>query len=68
MARRGTLRRMRSDATSERVRLNATPAREPVEFSVEDAMLNTWVEDNGLYLRLESTERELADASFPDAT
>jgi hypothetical protein len=29
---------------------------EPVEFSVEDAVLNTWVEDTGLYLRLDPHE------------
>jgi hypothetical protein len=29
------------------------PVPEPVEFSVEDAMLNGWVEDSGDYLRLD---------------
>ena len=26
---------------------------EPVEFSFEDALLNTWVDDNSVYLRLD---------------
>ena len=29
---------------------------EPAEFSVEDAILNTWEEDPGEYLRLDSTD------------
>jgi hypothetical protein len=58
---------MRSDATSERG-TSATPANEPVEFSVEDAMLNTWLEDNGQYLRLDPTERDAAEAPPSDAT
>jgi hypothetical protein len=29
---------------------------EPVEFSVEDAILNTWVEESGDYLRLDPAD------------
>ena len=29
------------------------PPTEPAEFSIEDAMLNTWEEDSGDYLRLD---------------
>lgn len=59
---------MRNDATPERVRLTAPPVNEPVEFSVEDAILNTWVEDTGFYLRLEPAERDTADTTPGDAS
>lgn len=36
--------------------LNTAPVPEPVEFSVEDAVMNTWIEDTGLYLRLDTNE------------
>ena len=29
------------------------PVPEPVEFSVEDALLNTWEDEDGDYLRLD---------------
>jgi hypothetical protein len=34
---------------------------EPVEFSFEDALLNTWVEDGSVYLKLdeEPTQHEV---------
>jgi hypothetical protein len=32
---------------------NAAAGSEPVEFSVEDAMLNTWVDDTSVYLKLD---------------
>ena len=32
------------------------PVGDPVEFSVEDAMLNAWVEDTGVYLSLETDD------------
>lgn len=35
-----------------------TAPRDPVEFSVEDAMLNTWVEDTDVYLTLDPKERD----------
>ena len=38
------------------IRLNSPHNPEPVEFSVEDAVLNNWVEDTGLYLRLDTNE------------
>lgn len=59
---------MRSDATSRRARLDAQPAREPVEFSVEDAILNTWVEDTSPYLQLDPTERKIGDVPAADAS
>ena len=31
-------------------------APDPVEFSVEDAILNNWVEETGDYLRLDSPD------------
>lgn len=39
------------------------PGSEPVEFSIEDALLNTWVDDNTVYLRLETDEEDEADPS-----
>jgi hypothetical protein len=32
---------------------NPVAGPEPVEFSVEDAMLNTWVDDSSVYLNLD---------------
>ena len=32
------------------------PGREPVEFSIEDALLNTWAEDSSVYLKLDTEE------------
>jgi len=34
---------------------------EPVEFSVEDALLNTWEDEGGEYLRLDPTQRPPAE-------
>lgn len=34
--------------------LSTAPLQDPIEFSVEDAMLNTWVEDTSVYLRLDA--------------
>ncbi|MGH9346164.1 MAG: hypothetical protein ACRD26_02750 [Vicinamibacterales bacterium] len=39
---------------------------DPVEFSVEDAMLNTWVEDTSVYLRLDSSDVAPSDEHPPD--
>ena len=36
----------------------------PVESSVEDAMLNTWIEDSGVYLRLEPLEEDDVTAEY----
>jgi hypothetical protein len=36
--------------------LNTRALTDPVEFSMEDAVLNTWVEDTGNYLRLDPDE------------
>ena len=33
------------------------PVPEPVEFSVEDALLNTWEDEGGVYLRLDPPQR-----------
>jgi hypothetical protein len=36
------------------------------ELSLEDAMLDTWVEDTGVYLRLDSTEINPLEVPPPD--
>jgi hypothetical protein len=33
------------------------PRAEPVEFSFEDALMNTWVDDSSVYLQLEPRTR-----------
>jgi hypothetical protein len=43
-----------------------TSVPEPVEFSVEDAMLETWVEDTSVYLRLDPPELTPLDTPLPD--
>ena len=43
--------------------LNSPPPAEPIEFSMEDAVLNTWVEDSGNYLRLDPEELRLPEES-----
>jgi hypothetical protein len=35
---------------------NTPPGREPVEFSIEDALLNTWVDEGSVYLKLDIEE------------
>lgn len=40
------------------------PGSEPVEFSIEDALLNTWVDESSVYLRLD-TEEEDTTAESP---
>jgi hypothetical protein len=42
---------------------NTPPGREPVEFSIEDALLNTWVDEASVYLRLETDQEETTDES-----
>lgn len=37
---------------------NTPPGREPVEFSIEDALLNTWVDESAVYLRLDTDEED----------
>jgi hypothetical protein len=32
---------------------DAPPGPDPVEFTFEDAVLNTWAEDSGYYLQLD---------------
>ena len=44
----------------------APPGPEPVEFSFEDALLNTWIDEGALYLRLDGREPADGDAE-PDA-
>jgi hypothetical protein len=39
---------------------------DPVEFSVEDAMLNTWVEDSSVYLRLDIGDVNPSEEPQPD--
>jgi hypothetical protein len=36
------------------------------EFSIEEAMIDTWVEDTSVYLRLESNEITPLEALPPD--
>jgi hypothetical protein len=38
------------------VPLNGPSVFDPVEFSIEDAVLNSWVEDAGIYLQLDISE------------
>jgi hypothetical protein len=40
-----------------------SPGGEPVEFSIEDALLNTWVDEASVYLRLETDQEEATDES-----
>ena len=47
-------------------RYTAPPGPDPVEFSLEDAVLNTWVEDTSLYLRLDEDELTPREAPPPD--
>jgi hypothetical protein len=44
---------------------NPHPPAEPIEFSMEDAILNTWVEDSGNYLRLDPEELTLPREALP---
>ncbi len=37
---------------------NTPPGREPVELSIEDALLNTWVVESSVYLGLETDEED----------
>lgn len=47
---------------------STTPMPDPVELSLEDVMLNTWLEDTGDYLRLDAPERPpLAPVDAPAA-
>jgi len=39
---------------------------EPVELSLEDAMLNTWLEDTSDYLRLDALDVIRLEAPLPD--
>ncbi len=45
---------------------SAPSVPDPVEFSVEDAMRNTWVEDTSVYLRLDADEVVPLEAPPPD--
>jgi hypothetical protein len=36
---------------------STTPISDAVELSIEDIMLDTWLEDSGDYLRLDAPER-----------
>lgn len=38
------------------IEYRTTPGSEPVEFSIEDALLNTWVDDSSVYLKLDTDE------------
>ena len=46
-----------------------SPMSEPVELSLEDAVLDTWLDDTGEYLRIDAPERSPrapADPPQPD--
>lgn len=47
-------------------RYSAPPGPEPVEFSFEDALLNTWVDESAVYLRLDGHEPQEFEPE-PDA-
>lgn len=47
--------------------MRTMPVPEPVEFSVEDVMLNTWIEDQGDYLQLDADSRTSDPASSDEA-
>lgn len=47
---------------------NTQAPTEPIEFSMEDAVLNTWVEDSGNYLRLDLEELTLPERPLSDQT
>lgn len=40
---------------------------DPVEFSFEDAILNTWVEDTDVYLHLETDDLNSSDSMARDS-
>lgn len=42
-----------------------TPVPEPVEFSIEDALLNTWEDEGGDYLRLDTSQRPAIEPPSP---
>jgi hypothetical protein len=45
---------------------DAPPGQEPVEFTYEDALLNTWTDEAGVYLRLDADELSPREAPPPD--
>lgn len=44
----------------------APPGPEPVEFSFEDALLNTWLDDSSVYLQLDADVVTPPEAPPPD--
>jgi hypothetical protein len=45
---------------------DAPPGPEPVEFTVEDALLNTWIDDPSDYLQLDAEDISPLEALRPD--
>jgi hypothetical protein len=45
---------------------DAPPGPDPVEFTLEDVLLNTWVDEAGDYLQLEANEIIPREAPPPD--
>lgn len=45
---------------------DAPPGPEPAEFTVEDALLNTWIDDPGDYLQLDREDVTPLEALQPD--
>lgn len=44
----------------------APPGPEPVEFSFDDALMNTWVDDSVVYLQLDAEDITPREAPPPD--
>jgi hypothetical protein len=44
----------------------APPGPDPVEFTFEDVLLNTWIDDSGDYLQLEADNLNPLEAPPPD--
>jgi hypothetical protein len=44
----------------------APPGPDPVEFTLEDVLLNTWADEAGDYLRLDAEEISPREAPPPD--
>jgi hypothetical protein len=44
------------------------PTTDPVEFSIDDAILNAWEEEPGEYLRLDPPDSEPDEPPPPDVS
>ena len=61
-----SLKDMRNVPMPPTAHVTGMQSAEPVEFSVEDAMLNTWIEDSGVYLRLDIGDVIPSEEPQPD--